>query len=147
MVVEPEVEKLPLSLAADGCVGGTDGFKALITLSIESGDDGSLESLSKSSVSGLNSSNDKDFGTAGGITTAVPPDASVVWRRIIGKFMFFLNFGIGGRSRICCRVIFGGFFDFVDVTAGVVVVVVIVLLVVVGVSGAGLYLFCYRIGR
>lgn len=49
---------------AAGC-GDTDGRSALITLSIESGEEGSLESLSRSSVSGLNSSRDNNFGTTG----------------------------------------------------------------------------------
>ena len=40
-----------------------DGCKALMTLSIESGEDGSLESLSRSSVSGLTLSRDISFGT------------------------------------------------------------------------------------
>lgn len=74
------------------------GCSAFITLSIESGDDGSLESLSKSSVSGLNNSKDINFGT----TTLV---ADI--RRTIGKLDKCLNFGIGGKSLIVCRVIFG----------------------------------------
>lgn len=85
----------------------TVGFNALITLSIESGDDGSLESLSKSSVSGLKISNDINFGTNGAAES----------RRTIGNATLFgccrdwafRNFGIGGRSLMICLVIFDNF--------------------------------------
>ena len=58
------------AIAVCGC-GDTDGRNALITLSIESGEEGSLESLSRSSVSGLNNSKDNNFGTTGAAAALV----------------------------------------------------------------------------
>lgn len=101
MVFETDVLALSFN---NGSVGEFDdgGCNALMTLSIESGEDGSLESrsLSKSSVSGLKISKDISFGT----TTFELDDEM---RRTMGKLESFLNFGMGGRSLICCRVILG----------------------------------------
>lgn len=84
------VDEISLS---NGSVGELvdGGWSALMTLSIESGDEGSLESksLSKSSVSGLKISKDANFGT---ITVDFDDG---LFRRTMGKL--FLNFGMGGR--------------------------------------------------